>query len=111
MQGTRRVKRKRPRTQMDPGARVNGSGLLPCGCLHVVDVVDGEWPHQDAQGVDVRPGRIFGDRVVTKPSRREALAFDALKRAGAEEVGDVIGQVPEVNEAPERELWRAAVLG
>src|SRR5262245_25730210 len=103
--------KKHPRDDLIPGVHLDDDRLLPRGSLDVVDVVDGEWSHQDAQRVDVRPGRVLGDRVVTKSSSRKALALDALDGTGAEEVGNVVGQIAKIDEAPEGEFRCAAVLG
>src|SRR5689334_22224128 len=77
--------------------------------LDVVLIVDRERPHQDAQAGLAR--RVLGDRVVAQPPGVEALAGLGLDGAGREAVGRVVGQVAEVDEAPEGELGRAAVLG
>src|SRR5437899_7962793 len=94
-----------------PGERVEGQStdeLLRFG-LDVRLVVDLEGPHKDAQPGGTR--RVLRDRERAQPTSFELLTLGALDRAGREQVRGVVGQVPEVNEAPERELWRAPVQG
>ena len=49
------------------------------GVFDVVLVVDREWAHQDAEHVDVRPGRVRGDCEVTHAAGGEALAVDVRR--------------------------------
>src|ERR687890_149145 len=84
---------------------------LSSSFFDVVDVVDGERTHQDTQGVYVGTRRVPGDLVLTKAASLEGLAFHPLDRASRKKIGDVVRQVAKVNEAPECELRRAAILG
>src|SRR5687768_11762622 len=66
----------------------------------VLDGVDGEWAHEHAQRVDVRPRRVLGDLVLTQAAGNEGLALHALDGARCQHVGDVVGEVAKVDEAP-----------
>src|SRR5262245_15559846 len=77
-----------------------------------VDVVFGvhrERPHHDAEpGV---AGGVLLDRVLAHAPGGELLALDRVELAGGDAVGGVVGEVAEVDEAPQRELRCAAALG
>src|SRR5271163_467958 len=75
----------------------------------VVLVVDRERSHQHSEALG--PRRILGDRVFAHPPGLELRALLGLEGAGREQVRGVIGEIAEIDEAPQSELRRTAVLG
>ncbi len=72
-------------------------------------VVDRERPHQHALGA--LAARVFLDLEVAHAAGGELLADLTLDGAGRQQVAGVVGEVAEVDEAPQRELRGAAVHG
>src|SRR5258708_6575654 len=80
---------------------------LLCGHLDVRLVVDREATHEDAEALAA--GRILNDCILAHPAGLELRPFLRLEIACGEHVGGVVGEVAEVDEAPQRKRRRAAV--
>ena len=83
--------------------------MRPRLCLDVVLVVDLEGAHQHAQPSVA--GGVLLDGVGAHATGFQPLAHLALDSACRQQVGGIVGQVAEVNKAPQGELRRTAVEG
>ena len=80
------------------------------GCVtDVIFIVDGEGAHHDAQAV--LAGGVLLDGVSTHASSFEFLASDTLQLTIRDQIGGIVADITEVDEAPQGELGSAAVLG